>query len=75
MKESKMKFKSVLQKRVKNLKTKGYRGFRLSKEGPPFQGNEVGARSKTGTMLIAIGKTLDEAYINLIKRIDKTLDG
>lgn len=75
MKESKRKIKSLLKERVKRLKTKEYRGFRLSKEGPVDEQNEVGARSKTGLMLIAIGKTLDEAYINLINRIDKTLDG
>lgn len=75
MKESKMKFKSVLQERVNILKTKGYRGFRLSGEGPREQRNEVGARSRTGLMLIAIGNTLDEAYVNLVKRIDQTLDG
>ena len=68
--------KAVIQRRVSILKRKGYRGFQISNEKDKLKDTiEVGARSKTGLMLIAIGDTLEEAYENLIERIDSTLDG
>lgn len=76
MNERTMDSKSALQERVNILKTREYRGFKLSKERQkPEYSIEVGARNKSGMMLIAIGETLDEAYENLIERIDMTLDG
>ncbi len=67
---------ALLRKHVNVLKTRGYRGFRLSNEIGKLEDTiEVGARSKTGLMLIAIGNTIEEAYENLIERIDDTLDG
>ena len=68
--------KSALQERVNNLRTRGYRGFRISKgkEKPEFS-VEVSAINSAGVLLIAIGDTLDDAYENLIERIDITLDG
>lgn len=76
MNERTMDRKSVVQERVNVLKTKGYRGFRLAKRADkPEYSIEVGATDKTGIMLIAVGENLDEAYENLIERIDITLDG
>lgn len=76
MKRKIREHKTALKERVNVLKTKGYRGFRLSDEkGKLENAIEVGARSKTGIMLIAIGDSLEEAYENLIERIDLTLDG
>lgn len=76
MKRIKRGPKTLLRERVHILKRKGYRGFRLSNEKGKLKNTiEVGARSKTGLMLIAIGDTIEEAYENLIKRIDSTLDG
>lgn len=69
--------KTALQQRVNSLKTGGYRGFRVSADeirDVEFA-IEVGARSNTGLMVIANGKTRDEAYEKLIERIDNTLDG
>lgn len=75
MKKKGRELKAVLQERVNILKRKGYRGFHLSNElGKLKDTVEVGARSKTGVMLIAIGDTLEEAYENLVQRIDTTLD-
>lgn len=76
MKNQQRGAKAIIQKRIKILKERGYRGFQLSNEKGAFENTiEVGARSKTGIMIIAIGKTIEEAYENLIERIDQTLDG
>lgn len=76
MNESILSPKSALQERVNILKSKGYRGFRIAegKEKPEYS-VEVCATNKTGVLLIAVGNTIDEAYENLIERIDITLDG
>lgn len=76
MNESNVERVSSLHERVNILKTKGYRGFRITKNAkkPEFS-IEVCASNKTGMRLIAVGDTLDEAYENLIERIDITLDG
>lgn len=68
---------TALQQRINSLKTYGYRGFRLSEsEVKDVEFSvEVGARSNTGLMLIANGKTQDEAYEKLVERIDNMLDG
>ncbi len=67
--------RSVLQERVNLLKDQGYRGFKL-----------VGGRSKSadvvlvtvengkGVQFTSEGETPDEAYENLIERIDMLLD-
>lgn len=65
----------ALRKHVNILKAKGYRGFRLIRK--ELKGEftiEVGALNNLGDRLIAIGNTLDEAYENLVRRIDQTLD-
>lgn len=67
--------RSALQERINILKTKGYRGFRLSKGSQkPEYSFEVSASNSKDQVLIAVGDTLDEAYENLIERIDITLD-
>lgn len=75
MDESILDRRSALQERVNILKTNGYRGFRVSKgsQKPEFS-FEVSASNPKGLVLIAVGDTLDEAYENLIERIDMTLD-
>ena len=76
MNESMLDPKSALQERVNILKSSGYRGFKIfqGKEKPEFS-VEVCASNETGTLLIAVGNTIDEAYENLVERIDITLDG
>lgn len=67
--------RSVLQERVNMLKTNGYRGFRIMKGSQkPEYSFEVSASNSKGLRLIAVGDTLDEAYENLIERIDFTFD-
>lgn len=67
---------TVIRERITILKKKGYRGFRLTDKKKTLENSiELGARSKTGLKLIAIGDTLEEAYESLIARIDVTLDG
>lgn len=76
MNERAMDRESALQERVNILRTKGYRGFEISgSTQKPKHSVEVGASNKAGVELIAVGDTLDEAYENLIERIDITLDG
>lgn len=76
MKKQRREPDAIIRKRINILKTKGYRGFRLSNEKKKLENTiEIGARSTTGLMLIAIGDTIEEAYGNLIERIDQTLDG
>jgi len=75
MKGSVLNRKSALQERVNILKKKGYRGYRLSRSSQkPEYSFEVSASNSYGSVLIAVGDTLDEAYENLIERIDITLD-
>ena len=76
MKEKTKKPKAVVQEHVTILKTKGYRGFRISNEKEIIENAiEVGAKSKNDIMFIGTGSSLEEAYENLIERIDITLDG
>jgi hypothetical protein len=75
MEKSILERRSALQERINILKTKGYRGFRLFKGSQkPEYSFEVSASNSKGQVLIAVGDTLDEAYENLIERIDITLD-
>lgn len=75
MDENILERRSALQERVNIMKTEGYRGFRLSKGSQkPEYSFEVSASNSKGLRLIAVGDTLDEAYENLIERIDMTLD-
>lgn len=75
MDENILERRSALQERVNILKTGGYRGFRLFKGSQkPEYSFEVSASNSKGLVLIAVGDTLDEAYENLIERIDVTLD-
>lgn len=66
---------SVIQERVNLLRDEGYRGFQL--EGGKAKAEhsvQVGALNSKGVHLTADGDTLDEAYENLIERIDYLLD-
>jgi len=66
---------SVLQERVNLLKDQGYRGFHLvGGKGKVENAIEVKAENAKGITLSAQGDTLDEAYENLIDRIDIWLD-
>ncbi len=70
-----MKRSSVLHERVNILKDQGYRGFHLAGgRGKLENAVEVKAENKKGVSLTAQGDTLDEAYENLIERIDYWLD-
>lgn len=70
-----MNRESVIQERVNLLKQMGYRGFHLKeshqKSGEVF---EVEASNAKGVRIASDGDTLDEAYENLIDKIDYTLD-
>lgn len=75
MKVVKRRRVSPRRNNVSLLKTKGYRGFRLQgKEVKTEFSFEVTACNCLNDRLIAIGKTSDEAYKNLIARIDEALD-
>ena len=66
---------SLLQERVNILKDQGYRGFHLTGgRGKLENAIEVKAENKKGISLMAQGDTVDEAYENLIERIDYWLD-
>lgn len=67
--------RSVLQERVNLLKNKGYRGFKLvsgrSKSSDIIM---VTVKNGKGVQFTSEGETPDEAYENLIERIDMMLD-
>lgn len=66
---------SAIQERVNLLKDQGYRGFQLKKgHQKAEEAFEVEATNKKGVRLTSDGDTLDEAYENLIEKIDYTLD-
>lgn len=76
MEAVKRRRKSPPRNNINLLKTKGYRGFRLQEQVVETEFTfEVMACNYTDDRLIAIGKTLDDAYRNLITRIDETIDG
>ncbi len=69
-----MNINSALQERVNRLREQGYRGYTvISGKGKAKDSVEVSARGETG-LLSATGDTLDEAYENLIEKIDVTVD-
>ena len=67
--------RSVLQERVNLLKDQGYRGFKLA-GGRPKSSDVVmvTVENGKGVQFTAEGETPDEAYENLIERIDMLLD-
>ncbi|TVQ66244.1 MAG: hypothetical protein EA360_06375 [Balneolaceae bacterium] len=66
---------SVIQERVNLLREEGYRGFQLEGGRAKAENSvQVGALDVKGVRLTADGDTLDEAYENLIERIDYLLD-
>lgn len=66
---------STLQERVNILKDQGYHGFHLvGGKGKAENSIEVKAKNAKGITLSAQGDTVDEAYENLIDRIDIWLD-
>ena len=70
-----MNRESVIQERVNILKDQGYRGFHLEKGHQKAEESyEVEAANAKGVRLTSDGDTLDEAYENMIEKIDYTLD-
>ncbi len=66
---------SALQERVNTLREHGYRGYRVVGGKGKVEGAvQVSAERTSGRILTAIGDTVDEAYENLIEKIDITLD-
>ncbi|TVR17973.1 MAG: hypothetical protein EA391_03355 [Balneolaceae bacterium] len=66
---------SALQERVNTLREQGYRGYRVTSGKGKVEGAvQVSAVGKSGVTLSASGDTVDEAYENLIEKIDITLD-
>lgn len=75
MKTIKRRRNPAIQKRINILKARGYRGFRITgKEVKTGFSIEVGAYNKMNDRVIASGRSTAEAYENLIRRIDETLD-
>ena len=66
---------SALQERVNTLREQGYRGYSVTSGKGKVEGAvQVSATGKSGITLTATGDTVDEAYENLIEKIDVTLD-
>ena len=67
--------RSVLQERLNLLKDQGYRGFKLA-GGRPKSPDVVlvTVENGKGVQFTSEGETPDEAYENLIERIDMMLD-
>jgi len=65
---------SNLHERVNKLKDEGYRGFNVKAGKEKAFGIEVTVVDKNGKQLTAEGETHDEAYENVIERIDYLLD-
>lgn len=68
-------YRSVLQERVNLFREEGYRGFNPEKGEPRSDfAIRVTAGNGQGHQLTAEGETLDEAYENLIEKIDTVMD-
>ncbi|MFU8811396.1 MAG: hypothetical protein ACNA78_00435 [Balneolaceae bacterium] len=68
---------SNLSERVQKLSREGYKGFQITRrEGAPGTGEQfvVEAANGRGFTIRSIGTTLEEAYENLIDRIDIQTD-
>jgi len=63
--------KSAVQERIGILKKTGYLGYKIVKTDRKWEGCEVMARSLEGKVLTAEGESIEEAYGNLVKRIDQ----
>ncbi|MEX0944033.1 MAG: hypothetical protein WD513_02065 [Balneolaceae bacterium] len=67
--------RSVLQERVNLLKDQGYRGFTtVGGRSKPAEIVQITAENEKGIQFTAEGETPDEAYENLIERIDLMMD-
>ncbi len=68
-------YRSALQERVNLFKEVGYRGFNpVTGEPRSDFAIRVTAENRSGRQLTAEGETLDEAYENLIEKIDTMMD-
>lgn len=66
---------STIRERVTILRDQGYRGFTLFGGSQGLEGSfRVSAKNSKGLMLNADGDSLEEAYENMIEKIDYTLD-
>lgn len=68
-------YRSALQERVNLFREEGYRGFNPVSGKPRSDfAIRVTAENNNGHQLTAEGETLDEAYENLIEKIDAMMD-
>jgi hypothetical protein len=73
--ENDMHTHSTIRERVNILRDQGYRGFSLFGGKQGLEGSfRVSAKNSKGILLTADGDSLDEAYENMIEKIDYTLD-
>ena len=65
---------NVFHERTSILREQGYRGFTVTKVRKEWDGVEVVAQSNSGQQVSATGATNEEAYKNVIDKIDLTLE-
>jgi hypothetical protein len=65
---------SIFNERIRILKDKGYRGFKVSRHDRKWDGVLITARSDEGQVVTAFGETNEEAFKKIIDQIDQLLE-
>lgn len=65
---------NVFHERTTILKDQGYRGFTVTGLSQEWESTQVTVKNKSGKTIKASGETKEEAYQNVIKKIDLLMD-
>lgn len=65
---------NVLHERTRILNDRGYRGFSVISINQEWQDTRVTVKNSSGKTISASGETKEEAYQNIIEKIDLFLD-
>jgi hypothetical protein len=65
---------SIFNERIKVLRDKGYRGFRIVRHERKWDGMLITAKNEHKKVVTAIGETSEEAFKKIIDQIDQLLE-
>jgi len=65
---------NVFHERTNILKEQGYRGFSVTSVAQEWESMRVTVKNKSGKTIKASGETKEEAFQNVIKKIDLLMD-
>jgi hypothetical protein len=65
---------SIFNERIRILRDKGYRGFRITRHERKWDGVLITARNEHGQVVTAFGDTNEEAFKKIIDQVDQLLE-